>query len=155
MFFTSKHPSLARKLYPNMMILKGWPIYIEEMLVTSGYDNFDLRLRLNQLKYLLKAAIDFQLELNIHQAGMTKEQAIAYMTRAGFQTEIEAERKWNHILLNPCDEAYRYIGYQEILDMEKDYKKLKGDAFNQKEFLQKLLSYGALPIRQLKARMAQ
>jgi hypothetical protein len=155
MFFTAKYPSLPRKLYPNMMILKGWPIYVEEMLVTSGFHNFDLRLRLNQLKYLLKAAIDFQLELNIHQAGMTKEQAIAYMTRAGFQTGIEAERKWDHILLNPCDVAYRYIGYQEILDMEKDYKKLKGDAFNQKEFLQKLLSYGALPIRQLKARMAQ
>jgi hypothetical protein len=39
--------------------------------------------------------------------------------------------------------------------MEKDYKKLKGEAFNQKEFLQRLLSYGALPIRHLKAKLAQ
>jgi hypothetical protein len=155
LFFTAKHPSLPRKLYPNMMLLKGWPVYIEEMLITSGFNNFDLRLRLNQLKFLLKAVIDFQLELNIHQAGMTKEQAIAYMTRAGFQAEVEAERKWNRILLKPGDAASPYIGYQEILDMEKDYRKLKGDAFSQKEFLQKLLSYGALPIRQLKARMAQ
>jgi uncharacterized protein (DUF885 family) len=125
------------------------------MLIISGFNNFDLRLRLNQLKFLLKAVIDFQLELNIHQAGMTKEQAIAYMIRGGFQTEVEAERKWNRILLKPGDAASQYIGYQEILDMEKDYRKIKGDAFSQKEFLEKLLSYGALPIRQLKTRMTQ
>ncbi len=69
---------------------------------------------------MLKTVIDFQLELNIHQGGMTKEQAINYMIRTGFQTEIEAERKWNQILLNPGDAALTYIGYQEILDMEKD-----------------------------------
>ncbi len=155
MFFTAKHPSLVRKLYPNMMLLKGWPLYIEEMLITSGFNNYDLRLRLNQLKHQLKMVIDFNLELNIHQAGMTKEQAVAYMTRGGFQSEVEAERKWNRILLKPGDAAYPYIGYQEILDMEKDYRKLKGDSFSQKEFLERLLSYGALPLRQLKTRLAQ
>jgi len=39
--------------------------------------------------------------------------------------------------------------------MEKDYRKLKGESFNAKEFLQKLLSYGALPLRTLKIKMAQ
>jgi hypothetical protein len=39
--------------------------------------------------------------------------------------------------------------------MEKDYKKLKGEAFSQKEFLQKLLSFGGLPIRHLKTKMSQ
>jgi hypothetical protein len=155
LFFTQKYPSLPRKLYPNLPLIKGWPIYIEEMLINAGFGNYDLRLRLNQLKLQLKAVMDFNLELNIHQAGMTKEQAIAYMTRSGFQTQAEAERKWNRILLVPGDTAFSYIGIQEIWDMEKDYRKLKGDAFSQKEFLDKLLSYGALPIRHLKTRMAQ
>jgi hypothetical protein len=155
LFFTQKYPSLPRKLYPNLPLIKGWPIYLEEMLVYGGFGSYDLRLRLNQLKLQLKAVMDFNLELNIHQAGMTKEQAIAYMTRSGFQTQAEAERKWNRILLNPGDTAFSYIGIQEIWDMEKEYRKLKGDAFSQKEFLEKLLSFGALPIRHLKARMAQ
>jgi uncharacterized protein (DUF885 family) len=59
------------------------------------------------------------------------------------------------IVLYPGEAAYPYIGYQEILDMEKDYKKLKGDAFSQNEFLQKLLSYGALPPRALKPKLSQ
>jgi uncharacterized protein (DUF885 family) len=138
-----------------MPLIKGWPVILEEELIFKGFGNYDLRLRLNQLKLLLKAVIDFKLELNIHQGGMTKEMAIAYMTRGGFQTQAEAERKWNSIILKPVDCAYAYIGFQEILDMEKEYKNLKGDAFSKKEFLQKLLSFGALPIRHLKKKILE
>lgn len=154
-FFTRKDSSLIKRLYPNQALINGWPLYAEEMLVKSGFGNYDLRLRLNQLKLQLKAVIDFQLELNIHQGGMTKEQAVAYMMRGGFQSQAEAELNWNIICLKPGEMAYRYIGFQEILNMEKEYKKLKGDAFNQKEFLQKLLSYGALPLRHLKNKILQ
>jgi hypothetical protein len=155
LFYTRKNPSLVRNLYPNMPLIKGWPVILEEELIFKGFGNYDLRLRLNQLKLLLKAVIDFKLELNIHQGGMTKEMAIAYMTRGGFQTQAEAERKWNSIILKPVDCAYAYIGFQEILDMEKEYKNLKGDAFSKKEFLQKLLSFGALPIRHLKKKILE
>jgi uncharacterized protein (DUF885 family) len=70
-------------------------------------------------------------------------------------TKAEAERRWHQIVLNPGAGSQPYIGYQEILDMEKDYRKLKGESFNAKEFLQKLLSYGALTLRTLKMKMAQ
>lgn len=152
---TRKSATLVRKLYPNQPLLKGWPVYIKEMLVNSGYGNYDLRLRLAQLEMQLKAAMDFQLELNIHQGGMTEEQAVNYMTRAGFQGEAEAKRKWKEIILNPGEGIYPYMGYQEIVDIEKEYKRNKGESFNQGEFLQKLLSYGAIPLRQLKTKMMQ
>jgi uncharacterized protein (DUF885 family) len=152
---TRKNPSLVRRLYANQPLVKGWPVYIEEMLINSGYGNYDLRLRLAQLEMQLKAAIDFQLELNIHQGGMTEEQAINYMMRGGFQSEAEAKRKWREIILNPGEAIYPYMGYQEILDLEKDYRRNKGESFNQGEFLQKLLSYGAIPLRQLKTKMSQ
>lgn len=154
-YYTQKNPSLVRKLYPNMPLIKGWSPYIEGMLPTSGFGNYDLRLRLNELKLRLRSAINFQLDFNIHEGGMTKEQAIAYMTRGGFQTLSEAERKWNHIILNPGEAAYAYVGLQEILDIEKDYKASKGESFERKEFLQKLLAYGALPIRHLKKKVLE
>ncbi len=154
-FFARKDPSVVKRLYANQALVKGWPAYIEELLINSGFGNYDLRLRLNQLKLMLKTVLDFQLELNIHQGGMTKEQAVNYMVRMGFQTDTEAARKWDAILLNPGDSALTYIGYQEILDLEKENKKLKGDAFNQKEFAQKLLSFGAIPLRELKVKLAQ
>jgi Bacterial protein of unknown function (DUF885) len=155
LFFTQKNPSVVRKLYPNLPLIKGWPSYVTDLLVANGFGNYDLRLRLNQLKFQLKTVIDFLLELNIHEGSQSKEDAIKYMVNGGFQTEAEAEQNWNRILLKPGDAAYAYIGLQEIIDMQKDYKKLKGDAFTEKEFLEKLLSFGAMPIRYLKTSMAQ
>jgi len=101
--------------------------------------DYDLRLRLNQLKYLLKAVINFQLDLNIHSGSMTKDDAILLMKIRGFQTQAEAERKWDSIILNPGEAVLAYVGHQEILDMEKAYKSLKGDSFSKKEFLEKQL----------------
>jgi len=155
LFFTDKNPSLVRKFYPNRALLKSWPVFVEEMLVTSGFGNYDLRLRLNQLKNLLKAVIDFQLDLNIHQGGLNKDQALRLMTITGFQTQAEAERNWNMIVLKPCIATCEYVGYKEIMDMEKRQKELKGQSFNKKEFMDKLLSYGALPLRHLKKKILE
>jgi uncharacterized protein (DUF885 family) len=120
------------------------------MIAMSGIGDYDLRLRLHQLKMQLTAAIDFILDLQIHEGSMTKEQAVNYMTRMGFQSEVEAERNWNRIVLMPLEAGYAYVGYQAMLDMEEAYKKLQGDAFSEKEFLQKILSYGPIPIRLLR-----
>jgi len=155
LFLTRKNPSIMLKLYPSRLMLQGWPLFIEEMMIQSGLGNYDLRMRLNQLKFKLKAVIDFILEFNIHEAGMTKEQAIAYMMRGGFQTETEAERTWNRIALKPVDAAVAYVGMQELIDIEKEYKQLKGDSFSQKEFLSAVLSHGALPFRHFKKKILE
>ena len=152
---TGKDPSVIKKMYPNQLLLLGWPVFMGEMLMNNGYENYDMKSRMLQLKQLLQVVIDYQLDLNIHQGGLTKEQAVSIMTQTGFQTPAEAERKWNQILLNPGFSAYAYIGYQELLDIEKEVKKIKGDAYIQKEFLQKALSYGPISFRQLKAKITQ
>jgi uncharacterized protein (DUF885 family) len=153
--FARKDPSIIKRMAPNQGLLKGWPIFLEDMLMESGYGNYDLRMRLNQLKLLLKTVIDFQMDINVHEGTWTKEKVVEYMTVRGFMTKAEAERNWHRIVLNPGDGARPYIGYQEILDLEKDYQKLKGASFNAKDFLQKLLSHGAIPLRTLKVRMVQ
>jgi len=147
---TKKASDLITKLYPNQALLLGWPVYLEENLITAGYGDYDLRLRLNQLKLMLKTAMDFIIDLNIHQGGMTKDQVIRYLTVQGFQTDTEAERKWDYLVLNPGMGALPYIGLQEILDLEKDAQRTKGQAFNRAEFLAKLISNSALPPSQLR-----
>ncbi len=154
-FYLNKDSSLLKKFRPNMPLIKGWPIFIEEMLVKAGYGNYDLRLRLNQLKLKLKAVIDFSLDLNIHQGGLTKEQSVRLMTITGFQTTAEADKNWHRIILKPLDATYAYVGYQELLDMEKTYKQKAGDSYSQKEFLAKVLSYGMLPLRYLKQKIEE
>jgi uncharacterized protein (DUF885 family) len=149
---TRKNPSLVRNVYPNQPLIKAWPIFASETLLRGGFHLYDTRLRLHRLKLSLQMVIDFQMELNIHEGAYEKEKVIAYMA-TGFQTQDEAERKWNQILLKPGECAFAYVGYQEILDIQKEYRKIKGESYSQKEFLAKLLSYGALSLRHLKDKM--
>jgi uncharacterized protein (DUF885 family) len=152
---TRANASIVRRMAANQALLKAWPLGLAETLILSGYGSYDLRMRLFQLKLFLKNAIDFQMDINIHQGTYAKDQVVKYMTQFGFMTQAEAERRFAEIVLNPGEAAATYIGFQEILDMEKDYKALKGESFSQREFLGKLLSYGPIPLRLLKAKMAQ
>ncbi|MFW6124021.1 MAG: DUF885 family protein [Acidobacteriota bacterium] len=149
-YLSLQNASLAKKLHPNKALLSGWPLFVEEMMAFSGIGDYDLRIRLHQLKMKLKAAIDFILDLQIHEGSMTKEQAVNYMTRKGFQSKAEAERNWERIVLMPVEAAYPYVGYQAMLDMEENYKEIKGDDYSRKEFLQEILSYGPIPLRLLR-----
>jgi hypothetical protein len=152
---TRKDPSIVKRMAANQGLIKGWPIFLEDMFMESGYGNYDLRMRLNQLKLLLKTVLDFQMDISVHEGTYTKEKVIDTFMTKGFMSKIEAERRWNQIVLNPGELSQPYIGYREIMAMEKDYTKLKGESFNSKDFLQKLLSYGALPLRTLRTKLAQ
>jgi hypothetical protein len=154
-YFTRKDPSVIKRIAGNQALLVGWPVYVEGTFILGGYSDYDLRMRLHQLKLLLKTVIDFQMDMNIHQGTYAKEKVVDYMMRYGFMGQTEAEGHWNKIVLNPGEGSLPYIGYQEIQELEKDYRKLKGDAFNQKEFLQRILSYGSAPFPVLKAKLAQ
>ncbi len=154
--FTAKDASLPRKLSRNAALQAGWPLYVQDMFIYAGFNNYDLKQRLMELKLKLQAVIDFQIDVSFHEGTKTdKDRAIKLMTETGFQTQAEAERKWNLIILHPGVASYAYIGYQEILEMEKNFKAAKGDQFNKKDFARKLLNYGSLPFRFLKEKVAQ
>ena len=150
---TRQNASVIKKMFPNMPLIKGWPIFLEETLVMNGIQNYDIRVRLNQLKLLLRTVTDFIAEIQIHEGTWTKENAVDYMTRTGFQTTAEAERKWDQITLNPGYTVYGYVGYQEIIDIHNLYKQNKGDAYSFKAFMSELLSHGPISLRYLKPMM--
>ena len=144
---THTNASLVRKLYPNMPVLMGWTYMFGEQMMKSGYGDYDIKLRLNQLKFDLRPVVSFIVEFHIHEDTWTKEDALNYMTRVGFYTQGEAERVWDEILLNPLKNTYSYVGQQEFRALEERYKELKGDSYDPKEFLSQVLSFGAIPFR--------
>jgi uncharacterized protein (DUF885 family) len=90
------------------------------------------------------------LDAKIHAGNKTKEEAIKLMTEGGFQEMPEAEGKWVRALLTSTQLSTYFVGIQEVLDLEKDYKEKMGEGFSQKEFNQKLLSHGSPPVRFLR-----
>jgi uncharacterized protein (DUF885 family) len=153
--YSNKYPSIVRNIFPSGPMIEGWAVFAERIMIESGYGNWDCKLRLIQLKFYLRAIVNCLLDFNIHLGGMTKEQAINLMTRGAFQELAEAEGKWRRACLTSTQLSTYFVGSEEILEIQKEYKKLKGDKYNQKEFLQKLISYGSIPLRHIKELILQ
>jgi hypothetical protein len=50
-----RHSTLIQKLMPNRALNAGWPLYTQDMFVFAGYNNYDLKSRLMELKLKLRA----------------------------------------------------------------------------------------------------
>jgi uncharacterized protein (DUF885 family) len=149
-FYENQFPSLLRSIFGSGPYVEGWAVYAERMMIQAGYLNYDPRMELTQLKMYLRAIINAILDTKIHAGNMSKDEAIKLMTEAGFQELSEAEGKWVRASLTSTQLSTYFVGFQELLDLEKAYRQKVGEKFSQKEFNQKLLSYGAPPVRILK-----
>jgi len=149
-YYDNQFPSLIRTIFGNGPFIEGWAVYSERMMVNAGYLDHDPRMELTQLKMYLRAVINAILDAKIHAGDMTKEQAIALMTEEGFQEKSEAEGKWVRACLTSTQLSTYFVGFQEIMDLEKAYREKVGDSFSQKEFDRRLLSHGSPPVRFLR-----
>ncbi|NIM97627.1 MAG: DUF885 family protein [candidate division Zixibacteria bacterium] len=149
-FYDNQFPSLVRTIFGNGPFIEGWAVYSERIMINSGYLNYDPRMELTQLKMYLRAVINAILDARIHAGDMTKEEAIQLMMEEGFQERSEAEGKWVRASLTSTQLSTYFVGFQEVLDLEKAYREKVGENFSQKEFNRKLLSYGSPPVRFLR-----
>ena len=56
------------------------------------------------------------------------------MVKNGFYSKYEAERVISYILSEPGISSLEYLGYKQIKNIEKEYKKKQGSRFNLKKF---------------------
>ncbi|MGB7061738.1 MAG: DUF885 domain-containing protein [Candidatus Zixiibacteriota bacterium] len=149
-YYDNQFPSLLRSIFGSGPFIEGWAVYSERMMVHAGCMNYDPRLELTQLKMYVRAVINAILDAKIHAGDMTKEEAINLMEEEGFQERSEAEGKWVRASLTSTQLSTYFVGFQEIMDLEKAYREKVGNDFSQKEFNHKLLSYGSPPVRFLR-----
>lgn len=148
--YVNRSPSLVRTIFGNGPFIEGWAMYVEGMMMDEGYGDFNPKLKLTQLRMYLKSIIDAIIDVKIHTKNMTKREAMKLMMEGGFQDEAEAKRKWIRACLVPTQLTMHFVGVQGLLNLRKEYRRFKGDKFNLGEFHNKLLSYGAPPIKYLR-----
>jgi uncharacterized protein (DUF885 family) len=92
--------------------VEGWAVYAEQLM--AEHDFGGLPVRLQQLKMQLRMTINAIIDQAVHCDGMTEGEAIALMTRRGFQEEGEAAGKWRRALLTSTQLSTYFVGYQEV-----------------------------------------
>jgi uncharacterized protein (DUF885 family) len=144
---SSKFPSTLRAVLRSGVFAEGWAVYTERMMADAGYMDNDPLFRLMQLKFYARAVANAILDQGLHVDNWTKEQAMDLMVKQTFQQEREAEGKWVRAQLSSGQLATYFVGAQEHFDTRKAWEAKLGDQFNLKQYHDKVLSYGAPPVR--------
>jgi uncharacterized protein (DUF885 family) len=139
-------PSKARKLIQANSNVEGWAHYCEQMMLDEGYGGGDPKLRIGQLQDALLRNARYIVGIEMHTGKMTYDQGVDFFVKEGYQTRVTAERETKRGTSDPTYLVYT-LGKLEILKLREDYKKLKGAQFSLKEFHDKFLQQGGVPLK--------
>lgn len=154
----NKSPSLIQNLLQNGAFIEGWALYAERMMMEEGWDkNTAINLKeesdemwLMYYKFHLRGVCNTILDYSIHSLGMTEKEAMHLMLHEAFQEKSEAEGKWRRATLTQVQLCSYFTGFYEIYQFRDEVKKKEGSAFNLKKFNDKLLSFGAPPMKYIR-----
>lgn len=144
---SAKFPSTLRAVLRSGMFAEGWAVYTEKMMTDAGYLDRDPLFELVQLKFYLRAVANAILDQGVHVDNWTRDQAMDLMVRQTFQQEREAAGKWTRAQLTSAQLPTYFVGAQEHFDMRKAVEEKQGADFNLKAYHDRVLSYGAPPVR--------
>ncbi|MCA1713638.1 MAG: DUF885 domain-containing protein, partial [Gammaproteobacteria bacterium] len=144
---SARHPSMLRAVLRSGLFAEGWAVYTEDMMADAGYLDGDPLFRLVQLKFYLRTISNAILDQGVHVDNWSREQAMELMTKQAFQQEREAAGKWVRAQLTSAQLPTYFVGVQEFFDMRKAVEARQGANFNLKVYHDKVLSYGAPPVR--------
>ena len=141
----NKASSKARKISSTSSFCEGWALYCEELMFEEGFYS-DPRVRLLQLRDLLWRAWRVVLDVKLHLQQMSVEDAIDVLVDEAGLERTNAIAEVKRYTLTPTQPMSYLIGKREILGLRDDYRQQKGERFKLKEFHDKLLSFGTVPL---------
>jgi len=138
-----------RMLLGTSVFTEGWALYCEQMMWEQGFYD-DLRARLLQLKDQLWRACRVILDASLHTQGMSFEEGVKYLVDKAKLEQPNAEAEVRRYCQSPTQPMSYAVGKQQVLEILGDYRAMRGNAFNLRQFHNELIRHGALPFRQIR-----
>jgi uncharacterized protein (DUF885 family) len=147
--YSNRHPSLIRKVLSSGTFAEGWAVYTEQMMLDQGFGDGDLGLRLNQLKFYLRAVVNAILDSKMHTANMTDAEAMELLSERAFQTEGEAVGKIIRSKQSSCQLSTYFVGRTAFYRLRQKVQRDSGEKFSLGRYHEAVLSHGTLPVKYL------
>lgn len=141
------HPITQISWYSGMG--EGWARYAESLADEMGV----YQTVAGPIGRLAWPARGMVVDPGIHLMGWTREQAIAFMDEAGRMTANELEEMVDRIAVLPGQLTAYDTGALEIFAMRKQAETKLGETFDIREFHDRLLENGTLPLSMLREHM--
>lgn len=147
--YSNRCPSSVRRVLSSGTFAEGWAVYTEQMMLDQGFGGGDLALRLNQLKFYLRAVVNALLDHRMHCGAMTDAQALDLLVGRAFQTEGEALGKIIRAKQSSCQLSTYFVGRTAFYRLRQDVQRAEGERFDLGRFHEAVLAHGTLPVKYL------
>ncbi|HET7472338.1 MAG TPA: DUF885 family protein, partial [Candidatus Limnocylindrales bacterium] len=121
--YANRIPSVARAIFWSGVYAEGWAVYVTQVMMDSGFAADDPALMLCHWKYYLRSTINARIDVGIHTAGMTEDEAVSLMIDGGFQEEAEARAKWNRARLSSTQLSTYFVGSLQFWELEREVRR--------------------------------
>jgi uncharacterized protein (DUF885 family) len=157
--YMNRNPSLIRRVLQSGVYVEGWAVYTEQMMLDQGYGQGDLALRLNQLKFYLRAVANTILDHKMHCSNLTDDEALQFLTQRCFQSEGEAKLKVIRAKQSSCQLSTYFVGRMAHHRLRQQIQRELGAEFELGRYHEAVLDPGAVPVKYLpelvRARLAK
>ena len=133
---------------------EGWALYTENLgkelgLYTDPYQYFGM------LGLEMHRAIRLVVDTGLHAKGWTREQAIQYSLENEADSEASIISEIERYMANPGQALSYKIGQLKIRELRTRAEKILGDSFDIREFHNKILETGCIPLNLLEDKIVR
>jgi hypothetical protein len=147
--YSNRCPSLIRRVLSSGTFAEGWAVYSEQMMLDQGFGHGDLGLRLQQLKFYLRAVVNAILDHRMHAGKMSDAEAMELLVGRAFQTEGEAVGKIIRAKQSSCQLSTYFVGRTAFYRLRQQVQRALGDRFDLSGYHEAVLSHGTIPVKYL------
>ena len=147
--YSNRHPSQIRRVLFSGVFAEGWAVYTEQMMLDQGFGGGSLPLRLNQLKFYLRAVANAMLDYKMHCANMTDAEALKFLTEDVYQSEGEAVGKIVRAKQSSCQLSTYFVGRMAFYRLRQAVEREEGAKFDLGRYHEAVLAHGTLPVKYL------
>lgn len=141
----NKLKNRLRRLLETTVFIEGWALYCEEMMYEAGFYP-DPRSRLLQLKDQLWRACRVIIDVGLHTKTMTYEESIDLLVNDAKLERVHAQKEVTRYTYTPTQPMSYLIGKKQILELKNDYQRKHGSDFDLRDFHDRLLGFGSIPV---------
>jgi len=147
--------TVYKKIFSSGTFAEGWAVLAENLMYDTGYAKEQPENMLIHLKHGLRAPLNALLDARFHASGENEAEldrwALDLMRRTGFQEEAETKGKLRRAKVTSTQLSTYFVGLVEMTRMVDDARRSAGSGFKQRAFFDRLLSYGTIPPRDVRA----
>ncbi len=147
--YSNRSHSLIRRVLQSGVFMEGWAVYTEQMMLDQGYGDRDLALRLNQLKFYLRAVANTILDHKMHCTAMSDEQALRFLTEGAYQSDGEARLKLIRAKQSSVQLSTYFVGRMAHFRLRQQIQREQGDTFQLGRYHEAVLDHGSVPVKYL------